>query len=212
MYQDGEGKRRRDFLSDGGHRLFDPVRLCRVAAGHGRHWVILGSPLLPSQPGCAGDQGIVGGLRVVDVLEEGCGPLHIFERAPFLRIGAHVLVARDEAHRDRLARAHTATVLAVRELEAQGAEVLATEVVGGKAWIDFSGEVATVNLEPAIDKDEPLQTISGDTGIGVWTGKRAIETYKAPLVERTSKIGKVAVERVEAGPACEGTLQVQLLD
>lgn len=212
MYQDGEAKRRRDFLSDQGHRLFDPVRLCRVVAGHGRRWVILGSPLLPSQPGCAGDRGTVAGVQVVDVVEEGCGPLHIFERAPFLRIGEHVVVARDEAHRDSLARAHTAMVLAVRELEAEGAEVLATEVIAGKAWIDFSGNATTVNLESAIAKDEPLQTISGETGISVWIGKRALETYKAPLVKRTSEIGKVIVERVEPGPACEGTLRVQLAD
>jgi Ser-tRNA(Ala) deacylase AlaX len=207
-----EERRRRDIVSNEAHRLSDQVRLCRVVAGHGKHWVILGSPLLSSQPGCVGDRGTTGGTLVVDVVDEDCGPLHLFESRPLLRLGGHVLIALDREHRTRVARTHTAMLLARREMEKAGAKVASTEVIAGKAWINFSGDAAEIDLAPAMERDEPLHVFSREIGNEVWIGNQSVETYRAPVVKRTGEIGKTVVEHVKAGPTCERTLQVRLLD
>lgn len=125
-----------------------------IIAGH----PVLDSTLLtPSHPCHAGDQGTIGDVRVVDVLEESKGFLHVLERPIGLKRGREVLVHLDSNRRDRLERTRTAVALACAEIARVHGKVLHTEVAAGLAWLETDNLSSDIDIRTIIKSDVALK-------------------------------------------------------
>jgi hypothetical protein len=195
--------------------FFDGVALGRIIAFDGSHPVIAGSPLTPSQPGCAGDTGWIGEKKVVDVVRERRGLLHVIEGEVKLgsTIGDLVLVRRNTGRRERLERTHAATVLVLAALISLGVEVQGVEVLAGAAWIELIGPAPKLDLSALTAPALPLEAWPQRSGrMLVRVGERNVTTYFAPISQSTDHIGTANLRAVTAQNDGHEALEVRLAD
>lgn len=212
----GEGRRG---TSTGEQRLsnpfFDGIALGRILAFDGPHPIIAGSPLIPSQPGCAGDTGSIGEKKIVDVVREKRGLLHIIEGEGKLgsAVGDFALVRRDPAHRERLERTHAATVVTLAELASLGIEVEEVEVVAGAAWIELIDPAPGFDLSALVEPALSLEAWPQRNGrMLVRIGERTVTTYFAPISQSTDHIGAVDVRAVTVRDDGHEALEIRLAE
>jgi hypothetical protein len=202
----------------GGYRsphssVFDGRALGRVVEFRGHYAVIAGSPLLASQPGCAGDAGFAGQAKVVDVVEDEGGLLHITDGALDAEPGDLILITRDSERRERLERAHAAFAVALAELIGAGIEIRSVEIVAGMAWIEVIGPAPRIDLPALCAAGELLQVRPQRNGrMSVRIGEREVCTYFAPIARSTLEIGGAALRPVAELEEGRELLEVSLPD
>lgn len=213
MYKDDEQKQEGAAGFGLRNPFFEGIALGKVVAFQGRHPIIAGTPLTPSQPGCVGDVGAVLENRVTDVVREPEGLLHVIEGKLGAKVGDLVLVRRDAERRDRLERTHGATALVLAELSARRVEVAEVEITAGMAWIEVCGGAPTIDLAPLIARGLPLLPSPQRNGrLLVTVGDRSITTYFAPITRSSRDIGAVAVRPITALENGRAVLEVSLAD
>lgn len=171
------------------------------------------SPLAPSRPGCAGDQGTIGGIQVVDVLEEPGGLLHVLEEQKRFRVGQYVGIWRDRWRRARLERTGAAAVACQAELAERGVGIASVEVAAGLAWIETTEPVYRLEFDLLDGREEKIEVQRVANGrMLVDLGGRLVETPQAPLPDSTAAIGPVGVRAVTALEDGHEALEIALAD
>jgi hypothetical protein len=184
-----------------------------VVAVNIRELILDKSPLTPSQPGHAGDQGMTAGVRITDVLSESRGLVHVVEEPVIARPGDELMVELDGERRGRLERTHAALVLTRVELARRGVAVVSVDVAAGLAWLEVRGRADPIDLRPAIAAELPLKCHrSRRGGMLVAFDRALVNTVDAPIA-RTSGAAEGAEVR-EVGSPEEGvtTLEIALPD
>lgn len=194
--------------------MSDPSDLPEVARVQSatKHGVFLvGSPMSPASTEVAADRGWIGHdrVRVVDVLEEPGGLLHVLQRPIWLRPGLRVPVWIDRHRRDRLARTLGAVAIAKALVERAGARVVSLEVVAGKAWIELDRETPQPDIAAAMALDPSMEILTADRQRALVVVLGAVVTVPAgPIETRLAVIGDVQVEAV--APLGGGAAAIEL--
>lgn len=194
-------------------QALDGFDLGRVVDTHKRHLTLNQSPLAPSRPGCAGDQGVIAGARVVDVVEESGSLIHVLDRDVEVRRGAFVPIWRDPERRERLERAHAAAVLYIAELARQEVSVASVEIVAGLAWVEIAGIAPELDLPALAERDDELeiQAEKGDR-MKVFLAGQIVDTVRSPILASTGSIGGAEVRSVAALDGEHEALEIALPD
>jgi hypothetical protein len=169
------------------------------------------SPLAPSVPGCAGDRGTIAGIRVVDVLEEPGGLLHVLEEPKRFRPGQYVPVWRDQHRRLQIERTHAAAVACQAELAQRGIGIDHAEVAPCLSWIETTEPVYGLDFELFDGRDEKIeiQRIAADRMLVDVAGV-VLETARSPIAASTAAIGSVQITAVAALDAGHEALEISL--
>jgi hypothetical protein len=185
----------------------------RVVAVNIRELILNGSPLTPSQPGHAGDQGMTKGVRITDVLREPHGLVHVIEEPVAAKPGDELMVEVDGKRRGRLERIHAALVLTRVELARRGVEVVSVDVAAGLAWLEIRGRAGPIDLQPAVAAELPLECHrSMRGGMLVACDHALVTTVDAPIA-RTSGAAEGAEVREVGSPEDDvTTLEIALPD
>ncbi len=193
--------------------LFDGTTLARIV-GFSQHYpLIAGSPLVAAQPGCAGDTGTILETKVVDVIEDGGGLLHITERRLEAKAGDLILVSRNPEHRKRLERTHAAAVIVGAELAEADVDVGVVEITAGKAWVEVMSRAPRIDLPALVARGELLQVKPRQNGaMSVKVGKREMSTYFAPIARSALEIGDAEVRRAGELGGGQELLEIRLPD
>jgi hypothetical protein len=192
--------------------VFDNTTLARVVAFREHYPIIAGTCLVPSQPGCAGDTGTVSGTRVVDVIEEGGGLMHVTDGRLSAEPGDTVFVTRDPGRRARVERAHAGVALVQVALARNGVEIGAVEIAAGMGWIEVNGAAPSINLAALAERDDPIEVRPLRGGrMRVRIGDEEISTYFAPICRSTGELGAAQV-RVASESGAGEVLEVSLPD
>jgi hypothetical protein len=195
-------------------RAFDGFCTAKVLSVGWKKVLLDRTPLSPSKPNCAGDQGTVDGILTVDVVEhDGGGFLHVLDKPLGLEPGDKVRVWRDPIRRDKLERAHTATLVCRAELSRMGTAVVSAEIVAGLAWIEIAGPVPNLNLKKAIQSDQEIEVLGRRAGqMAVFLEDRIIDTVDAPFATRTGSISGTEVSATSALGGGRAAIEVALPD
>jgi Ser-tRNA(Ala) deacylase AlaX len=192
--------------------LLEKTTLGRVVDFHDHYPVIAGSCLVPSQAGCVGDTGTVSETRVVDVIEEGGGLLHVTDGRLSAKPGDVVFVSRDPERRARVERTHTGVALAQTALNRAGLEVGAVEIAAGMGWIEVCGVAPSIDLAEMAERDDPIDVRPLPGGrMQVRIGEDEVSTYFAPISHSTGELGAAQVRVISESVAGE-VLEVSLPD
>lgn len=196
-----------------GRRVFGGFGTGRVI-GVGLKQILLDrTPLSPSRPNCAGDQGTIDGVVVVDVIEEDDGFLHVLDEHMELELGTKVHIWRDPIRRDRLERTHAAAVVCLAELFRQRAAVASAEIVAGLTWIETVGPVPDLDFGKLVKDDQEIEILARRAGrMAVFLGDRIIDTVDAPIAARTGDIAGAEVSAIAALDAGHEALEIALPD
>src|SRR4051812_47244540 len=187
---------REDDDSNGELRGF---RVEEIIGTEGKNLLFASSPLVPSRPGCAGDHGTVGDVRVLDVVEEPGGLLHIMETSTGLHAGSLAMVRRDIVRRDRLKGSHAAAVACQARLADLRIPVVSIEIVPGIVWIEVGSPVPALALSPLVDGELPIEIATRASGrMTVYLDGQMVKTVDAPIAVSTAAISGAAVRRVAA--------------
>jgi hypothetical protein len=171
------------------------------------------SPLAPSRPGCAGDQGTIGGIQVVDVLEEPEGLVHVLEERKRFHVGQYVAIWRDTRRRRRLERSHAAAVACQAELAERGVGVASVEVAAGLVWLETIEPVYRLEFDLLGGRKEKIEVQRIAEGrMLVEIAGQLVETPQAPLPDSTATIGPVRVQAVTALEDDHEGLEIALAD
>jgi hypothetical protein len=193
--------------------FFEGIALGKVTGYKGRHPIIAGTPLTPSQPGCVGDVGAVLDNRITDVVREPEGLLHVIDGKLLATVGDLVLVRRDGERREQLERTHAATALVLAELSASLVEVSAVEIVAGTAWIEVCEPTPEIDLDPLVERGLPILPSPQRNGrLLVTIGDRSITTFFAPIARNTLDIGPTFVHPVSTLDDGHEVLEVSLAE
>lgn len=215
MYESDSGEVKRS-LRGAGESLEDG--LCELAfeevvASHGNHLLFSRSPLNPSRPGCAGDRGTVAGVRVIDVVEEPNGLLHVMARSTGVSVGDRVPLRPDPRRRDRLLCTSAATAACLALLSRERLAVVSTEIVAGLAWIEVSAPAPALDLEALAARREPIEVIArSGTTMTVYIDGQAVKMATAPIASNTGAFLGAGVRAVSALEGGHETLEVTIPD
>jgi hypothetical protein len=190
----------------------NPV-MAKVLATPGGHVLFADSPLAPSRPGCAGDLGTVGGGRVVDVVEEPGGLLHVMAHQVDVRRDEWVPIWRDPDRRQRLERTHGATAACLASLARERLAVVSMEIVAGLAWLEVSADAPAIDLAPLVGRNEPIEVIArSGNEMTVYVDGQAVRTVPAPIARSTGALAGIGVRSVAALDDGREALEVSLPD
>lgn len=171
------------------------------------------SPLSPSRPGCAGDQGTIGHIRVVDVLETNEGLLHVLEEPKPFRAGQYVAIQLDLERRARLERSLTATVACQAELAERGVGIASVEVAGHLAWLETTEPVYRLEFDLLDGRDEKIEIQRvADGRMLIDLAGQVVDAPQAPLLASTAGIGPVGVRAVAGLDDGHEALEIALPD
>jgi hypothetical protein len=171
------------------------------------------SPLAPSRPGCAGDLGTVAGARVVDVVEEPTGLLHVMDDFVHVESGKRVPIWRDPERRGRLERTHAATVACLALLAHEHVPVTSVEIVAGLAWIEVAEPAPALDLAAVAAREERIEVLARSAGrMKVYLDGRTVETVEAPIAGGTAAIAAAGVRPVAALGGGHEALEIALPD
>ena len=194
-------------------RAFDGFCTAKVLSVGWKTVLLDRTPLSPSKPNCAGDQGTVDGVLVVDVVEQMGGFLHVLDKPLGLEPGDKVRVWRDPIRRDKLERAHTATLVCRAELCRMGTAVVSAEIVAGLAWIEIAGPAPNLDLKKAIKSNQEIEVLGRRAGqMAVFLEDRIIDTIDAPFATRTGTIAGTEVSATSALDGGRAAIEVALPD
>lgn len=189
------------------------LTVAEVIGNPGGNLLTVESPLAPSRPGCAGDLGTAAGVRIVDVVEEPTGLLHVMERPVHVQIGDSVPLLRDSERRNRLGRTHAAAIACAALLAEAGARVTSTEVVAGLAWIEVASSVPVPDLAPLAARDEAIEVLSRGRGrMTVYLDGQTVKTTDAPIATRTGAFAGAEARPVAALDGGREAFEVALPD
>jgi hypothetical protein len=170
-----------------------------VLATRGGHLLLASSLLAPSRPGCTGDRGTVAGVRVLDVVEEPDGLLHVMAWPVGARIGEWVPVWRDPGRRDRLERTCAATAGCLALLARERLSVVSTEIVAGMAWVEISAPSPALDLDGLARRAEPIEIVARcGTEMTIYLDGQAVKMVDAPIAATTEALIGVEVRVVAA--------------
>lgn len=178
-------------------------RHCLVVTSGPRELLLKRSPLDPSRPAFAGDQGWIGGHRVTDVLPSEHGLTHVLGGCSTLVPGDRVSVILDEDRRSRRARTHLAAVLAFVQLRRDNQVVTDVELTAGLAWLELASAPRNpISLQPLIDRDAQLSTRPRDRHRQiVCVEGDVLATFAGPIARRARDVAGVTVS---SHPARDG--------
>jgi hypothetical protein len=156
---------------------------------------------------------MAGETKVVDVIEEEGGLLHVTAEKLKADAGDLVLLSRDIEHRRRLERTTGAAAVSLAALADAGIEVNSVEIVAGMAWIEVMEPAPRIDLAAICAAGDEIQVSPQHNGrMLVRVGDREVTTYFAPVVLSTLEIGAAALRPVAEGAEDREVLEVSLPD
>ncbi|HKO38997.1 MAG TPA: hypothetical protein VJU14_11580 [Solirubrobacterales bacterium] len=153
------------------------------------------------------------GVRVIDVVEEPNGLLHVMSHPVAAKSGDWVPVCRDPERRDRLERTCAATAGCLALLAREPLSVVATEIVAGMAWVEVSAPAPALDLQRLTRSGEPIELIARrGAEMTVYLGGQAVRMVAAPIALSTAALAGAGIRTVAALEGGHEALEITVPD